>query len=63
MKDNHFIATTGNGLARASRISDDGWSVRFLLQDRDVYCLASDPLSPEVAYAGTRAGVLRSDDR
>ena len=61
---NVFIATTGNGLARASRASDDKWSVEFLLQDRDVRCLASDPLSPEVVYAGTQegGGVMRSDD-
>ena len=59
-----FIATTGNGLARASRAADDKWFVEFLLADRDVRCLATDPLNPEVVYAGTQGGgVLRSDDR
>lgn len=63
MKD-VFIATTRNGLARASRASADKWSVAFLLQDQDVCCLASDPLNPQVVYAGTQgSGVVRSDDR
>ena len=64
MRANVFIATTGNGLARASCAADDRWSVEFLLADRDVRCLASDPLDPEAVYAGTQGGgVLRSDDR
>jgi hypothetical protein len=59
-----FIATTRNGLARASRASADTWSVAFLLQDQDVCCLAPDPLNPQVVYAGTQGrGVVRSDDR
>jgi hypothetical protein len=61
---NVFIATTGPGLARASRSSDNGWRVESLIADRDVRCLASDPLDSEVVYAGTQGGgVLRSDDR
>jgi photosystem II stability/assembly factor-like uncharacterized protein len=64
MRANVFLATTGDGLARASRATDDRWSVRFLLADRDVRCLATDPLNAPVVYAGTRGGgVLRSDDR
>lgn len=64
MKAKVFIATTGNGLARASHAPNGGWSVEFLLADRDGRCLASDPLNPEVVYAGTQgSGVLRSDDR
>lgn len=64
MKAEVFIATTGNGLARASRATDDKWSVEFLLADRDVRCLATDPLDPHAVYAGTQgSGVLRSDDR
>ena len=59
-----FISTTGNGLARASRDANDGWSVEFLLAGQDVRCLASDPLNPDAVYAGTQgSGVLRSDDR
>ena len=58
-----FLATTGHGLARASRADDSHWSVEFLLADQDVRCLAADPLSPNVVYAGTQGnGVLRSDD-
>lgn len=59
-----FIATTGNGLARAARSPDNGWRVEFLLTEQDVRCLASDPLNPQVVYVGTQGGgVLRSDDR
>jgi hypothetical protein len=59
-----FIATTGSGIARAERDSDSDWSVKFLLEDQDVRCLAADPLNPGVIYAGTQGnGVLRSDDR
>jgi hypothetical protein len=61
---NVFIAATGNGLARASRLPDNEWSTEFLIVDQDVRCLASDPLNPHVVYAGTQgSGVLRSDDR
>lgn len=59
-----FIATTGKGLARAVRGANDDWSVEFLLEDQDVRCLALDPSSPDIIYAGAQgAGVLRSDDR
>lgn len=59
-----FIATTGSGLARAWRDGDGGWSVERLLDDQDVRCLATDPLDPEVVYAGTQgSGLLRSTDR
>ena len=61
---NVFVATTGNGAARASKAPDDEWSVEFLLADRNVRCLASDPLNLRVVYAGTRgSGVWRSEDR
>ncbi len=61
---NVFVATTGNGVARASKGPDDEWSVEFLLADRNVRCLASDPLDQRVVYAGTHgSGVWRSDDR
>ena len=64
MNANVFIATTGNGLARASRSPDNAWRVEFLVADQDVRCLASDPLNQQVVYAGTQGGgVLRSDDR
>jgi len=58
-----FVATAGNGLALARKTADDEWSVEFLLEDRDVRCVAQDPLNPRTVYAGTRGGVLRSDDR
>jgi photosystem II stability/assembly factor-like uncharacterized protein len=63
MNANVFIATTGNGLARASRSPDNEWSLEYLIADQDVRCLASDPLNQKVVYAGTQgSGVLRSED-
>jgi len=62
MTEKTFLATTGNGLARASYANGE-WSVDFLLADQDVRCLAADPLNPNVVYAGTQGnGVLRSTD-
>ena len=61
MSANIFIATTGNGLARAERQAA-GWTVERLLSDQDVRCLAVDPLHAGVMYAGTQNGVLRSAD-
>ena len=61
---NVFVATTGNGVARASKAPEDAWSVEFLLADRNVRCLASDLLNLRVVYAGTHgSGVWRSEDR
>jgi hypothetical protein len=59
-----FLATTGDGLARAEYTATTEWSVEFLLLDQDVRCLVADPVNPDVVYAGTQGnGVLRSLDR
>ena len=64
MNYNVFIATTGNGLARAEPGLSGDWSVEYFLEGQDVRCLAADPHNPNVVYAGTQGqGVLRSDDR
>jgi hypothetical protein len=58
-----FLATTGNGLARAARGPEGGWSVVGLLLGQDLRCLAVDPFNAQVVYAGTQGqGVLRSSD-
>jgi photosystem II stability/assembly factor-like uncharacterized protein len=58
-----FLATTGNGIARAVRHAGDEWSVELALSDQDVRCLAADPLNADVIYAGTQGnGVVRSND-
>jgi photosystem II stability/assembly factor-like uncharacterized protein len=60
---NTFIATTGQGLARATCGANGDWSVEFMLSNHDVRCLAADPIRSAVVYAGTQEkGVLRSDD-
>ena len=58
-----FIATTGNGIARATEEDDGKWRVETLLSGSDVRCLAVDPMDKVRIYAGTQGtGVLRSDD-
>jgi hypothetical protein len=58
-----FLATTGEGLVRATPGAGGAWDVAYLLSRRIVRCLAADPLAPHVVYAGTEhEGVLRSDD-
>jgi hypothetical protein len=59
-----FIATTGDGIARATQGDNGEWQVERLLSGTDVRCLAVDPLKRDRVYAGTQGGgVLRSDDR
>ena len=59
-----FIANTGKGLTRAECQKNETWVVEYLLEDQDVRCLATNPLNPEIIYAGTQGnGVLRSNDR
>lgn len=59
-----FISTTGDGLSRASRSTSGDWEVESILAGQDVRCLATDPLNPNVVYAGTQGnGVLRSGDQ
>jgi hypothetical protein len=55
-----FIATTGHGLARATRGKRGAWHVETLLSGTRVHALAHDG---DTVYAGTADGVLRSDDR
>lgn len=57
-----FLATLGQGLARAS-FRNDQWSVEYLLGGQTVHCLAGDPRPARFTYAGTRGdGVWRSSD-
>ncbi len=58
-----FIATTGDGIVRATGTAGAGWQMERLLSGSSVACLAVDPLSTQRVYAGTQgSGVLRSDD-
>ncbi len=57
-----FLATTGQGLARALE-TDGQWSVQFSKPDTEVLCLAADPQTANGVYAGTRGdGVQCSRD-
>lgn len=58
-----FLATTGNGISRATCELDGHWSVGQALENQSVTCLAADPFQPGRVYAGTRGtGVLCSGD-
>jgi photosystem II stability/assembly factor-like uncharacterized protein len=58
-----FLATTSQGLARATCGTSEVWSVEFPVPDHHVRCLATEPLNPNRLYAGTQGnGMLRSND-
>lgn len=64
MKARLFLATTGEGVARAECGLNGEWSVEHLLVDQRPSCLTVDPHQPQVIYAGTQShGVLRSGDQ
>ncbi|MFC6733428.1 hypothetical protein [Haladaptatus sp. DYSN1] len=57
-----FLATTAAGIARAS-FADGEWTVTLPLSHVDVRCLAVDPTTPAISYAGTQGeGVFQSVD-
>ncbi|WP_332899834.1 WD40/YVTN/BNR-like repeat-containing protein [Haladaptatus sp. CMSO5] len=57
-----FLATTDGGIARAS-FEDREWGVSHELVTKDVRCLAVDPTTPAILYAGTQGdGVYQSVD-
>jgi photosystem II stability/assembly factor-like uncharacterized protein len=63
MPEKIFISNIRNGIARASQDLTGHWSVTTLLANSSISCLASDPASIGVVYAGTiNSGVLRSSD-
>lgn len=58
-----FLATTGQGIARAEGSLEQGWTVTTVLSGQHVHCLALDARHPRNIYAGTQdQGVLRSVD-
>jgi photosystem II stability/assembly factor-like uncharacterized protein len=62
MNDRIFLATDGKGIARAQHGPNRDWAVEQLMSEHRVTCLAADPSDRRRVYAGTRNGVLRSDD-
>jgi photosystem II stability/assembly factor-like uncharacterized protein len=61
---NIFLSTTGDGLARATRLDADRWSVDRVLAGQPINCLAADPFQPGRIYAGTQGqGILFSTDQ
>ncbi len=57
-----FLATYDKGVARAERGADGAWAVSNSAAEHQVTCLAAAPGDPGPIYAGTRDGLLRSDD-
>jgi hypothetical protein len=62
MQDRVFLAAFDRGVVRAQKAPDGEWEVEHLAQSHKVTCLAADPANPQVLFAGTRDGVLRSGD-
>ena len=62
MENNIYLANDWNSVSRAECV-DGVWQVTRLLEDRTVHCLARDTSNPRRVYAGTRQGLLRSDDQ
>ncbi len=63
MNNQTFLACSGQDFKRATYRADAGWTVSQLAADHPIACLAADPVAADIVYAGTRSGVLRSDDR
>jgi hypothetical protein len=63
MNEKIFLSTLWTGAARAYQV-DDQWIIEQILAGEKVTCLASDPMDPNIIYAGTNGnGVLRSTDQ
>lgn len=57
-----FLNGNGEGVTRAKCTSDGQWLVTRHAREHKITCLAAASAIPGRVYAGTRAGVLRSDD-
>ncbi len=62
MKNKIFLTAFDAGISRAHCDASGTWRVEHLVADHRVTCLANDPSNPQIVFAGTRNGVLRSDD-
>lgn len=62
MNDKIFLASFDKGITRAECDASGDWRIERLVMDHQVTCLANDPSNRRIVYAGTRNGVLRSDD-
>lgn len=62
MHDYTFLAVSGTGIHRADRNDDGVWHVETHLADQGITCLAADPSRPHLILAGSRNGILRSED-
>lgn len=62
MNDKIFLATFDKGITRAECDPNGDWRIERLVIDHQITCLANDPSNRRIVYAGTRNGVLRSDD-
>jgi photosystem II stability/assembly factor-like uncharacterized protein len=57
-----FLACSNDGITRAQRRPDGTWAVERRIPEHNVYALAGDPMNHQIIYAGTKDGVMRSDD-
>jgi hypothetical protein len=62
MNSKQVFTCDDEGIRRAARGDNGGWHVTQAASGYQATCLATDPAHPQRLYAGTRTGVLRSDD-
>jgi hypothetical protein len=62
MNGSVFLATYDKGVARAERGPGGQWTTSQVATEHLVTCLAAGSTGTPVLYAGTRDGMLRSDD-
>jgi hypothetical protein len=63
MNEQIILACGGKGISRAECGTDGEWAVDSLALDYRVTCLAADPSNSQNLFAGTRSGILRSNDQ
>jgi hypothetical protein len=62
MNDKTFLATFDRGVARAEPGPAGNWTISQQATEHQVTCLAAGTTATPELYAGTRDGMLRSDD-
>lgn len=63
MNDKLILASYDKGITRATCTLNDEWEVQHLASGHRVTRLAANPADPNILFAATRSGVLRSADR
>lgn len=62
MSNQIFLATFDKGVSRAYSDPEGQWQIEKRAVEYNVTTLAADPSNPQILFAGTPDGILRSDD-